>query len=283
MSPITGELIPADQMAEHMRISLIDPKWREQRETMLNKIKESTKGERGGGPRPARGRGRPCCPRSLTFRSVSSAAPSYHSSHSFSTSLLQHPFFTFLHRIPPCCCCCCCRAASDEEINRNLTKLARTRPDIFGSTQEEMSALVGQQIQEDRAKAAAQAAGKAPAAPGAAPPPRQPTVPAAAPVLPPPVIRPPPVLPPPPVPPPPVMRPPLPMPPPPMGVLPPPPMPPPPMAMPLLPPHMPPPLAPGEEPEAKRQRTEGGGAGLVLAPEEAFLQQYPGQGKVSCC
>ncbi len=46
MSPITGELIPTDQMAEHMRISLIDPKWREQRDAMMAKIKESTKGER---------------------------------------------------------------------------------------------------------------------------------------------------------------------------------------------------------------------------------------------
>ncbi len=45
MSPITGELVPIDQMAEHMRISLIDPKWKDQREIMLSKIKETTKGE----------------------------------------------------------------------------------------------------------------------------------------------------------------------------------------------------------------------------------------------
>ena len=35
ISPITGELIPVDQMAEHMRISLIDPKWKLQKEAML--------------------------------------------------------------------------------------------------------------------------------------------------------------------------------------------------------------------------------------------------------
>ena len=43
MSPITGELIPLAQMQEHMRISLIDPKWKEQRDTMLSKIRETTK------------------------------------------------------------------------------------------------------------------------------------------------------------------------------------------------------------------------------------------------
>ena len=42
-SPITGELIEVAQMAEHMRISLIDPKWRVQREAMLAKIRETTK------------------------------------------------------------------------------------------------------------------------------------------------------------------------------------------------------------------------------------------------
>ena len=39
VSPITGELVPLEQMAEHMRVSLIDPKWKEQRETMLAKIR----------------------------------------------------------------------------------------------------------------------------------------------------------------------------------------------------------------------------------------------------
>lgn len=43
VSPITGELVPIEQMAEHMRISLIDPRWREQREAMLSKIKTTTK------------------------------------------------------------------------------------------------------------------------------------------------------------------------------------------------------------------------------------------------
>lgn len=42
-SPLTGELVPVDQMAEHMRVSLIDPKWRTQREAMLSKIRETTK------------------------------------------------------------------------------------------------------------------------------------------------------------------------------------------------------------------------------------------------
>ena len=35
VSPITGELVDVNEMAEHMRISLIDPKWKEQREAML--------------------------------------------------------------------------------------------------------------------------------------------------------------------------------------------------------------------------------------------------------
>ncbi len=39
MSPITGELVAIADMAEHMRISLIDPRWKEQREAMLAKIR----------------------------------------------------------------------------------------------------------------------------------------------------------------------------------------------------------------------------------------------------
>ncbi len=39
MSPITGELVAVADMAEHMRISLIDPRWKEQREAMLSKIR----------------------------------------------------------------------------------------------------------------------------------------------------------------------------------------------------------------------------------------------------
>ena len=32
VSPLTGELIPVSKMAEHMRIGLLDPRWREQKE-----------------------------------------------------------------------------------------------------------------------------------------------------------------------------------------------------------------------------------------------------------
>lgn len=71
VSPITGELIPLAEMAEHMRISLIDPKYKEQKERMLAKIKETT----------------------------------------------------FAH---------------DDEIAKNMVNLARTRPDIFGTTDEEV-------------------------------------------------------------------------------------------------------------------------------------------------
>ena len=80
VSPITGELVPVDQMAEHMRISLIDPKWREQREAMLGKLRGST-------------------------------------------------------------------VASDEEIAKNVISLARTRPDIFGSTDEEVSVAVAAEVE----------------------------------------------------------------------------------------------------------------------------------------
>ena len=41
VSPITGEMIPLDQMAEHMRISLIDPKWKVQKEAMMAKLLEA--------------------------------------------------------------------------------------------------------------------------------------------------------------------------------------------------------------------------------------------------
>ena len=42
VSPFTGELVPVDAMAEHMRVSLLDPKWRSQRETMLAKVRTTT-------------------------------------------------------------------------------------------------------------------------------------------------------------------------------------------------------------------------------------------------
>ena len=95
VSPITGELVPVDQMAEHMRISLIDPKWREQKEIMMGKLRGST-------------------------------------------------------------------VASDEEIAKNVIYLARTRPDIFGSTDEEVSAAVTAEVE---------AKSTAPAEPPAAVPP----------------------------------------------------------------------------------------------------------------
>ena len=43
VSPITGELVPVDDMAEHMRISLLDPKWKEQRDAYLAKQRDTTK------------------------------------------------------------------------------------------------------------------------------------------------------------------------------------------------------------------------------------------------
>ncbi|XP_070565002.1 splicing factor 3A subunit 1-like [Ptychodera flava] len=36
ISPITGEKIPADKMQEHMRIGLLDPRWKEQRDRSLH-------------------------------------------------------------------------------------------------------------------------------------------------------------------------------------------------------------------------------------------------------
>ncbi|KAJ8553754.1 hypothetical protein K7X08_024432 [Anisodus acutangulus] len=42
VSPISDELIPVNEMSEHMRISLIDPKYKEQKERMFAKIRETT-------------------------------------------------------------------------------------------------------------------------------------------------------------------------------------------------------------------------------------------------
>jgi Pre-mRNA splicing factor PRP21 like protein len=39
VSPITGELVPLAEMKEHMRINLLDPKWKDQRDAMLAKIR----------------------------------------------------------------------------------------------------------------------------------------------------------------------------------------------------------------------------------------------------
>lgn len=81
VSPITGELIPISEMSEHMRISLIDPKFKEQKERMFAKIRDTT-------------------------------------------------------------------LAQDDEISRNIVGLARTRPDIFGTTEEEVSNAVKAEMEK---------------------------------------------------------------------------------------------------------------------------------------
>ena len=43
VSPITGELVAVEDMAEHMRVSLIDPRWKEQKEAMMSKLRDSAK------------------------------------------------------------------------------------------------------------------------------------------------------------------------------------------------------------------------------------------------
>ncbi|KAL3654896.1 hypothetical protein CASFOL_000682 [Castilleja foliolosa] len=83
VSPITGELISISEMSEHMRISLIDSKFKEQKDRMFAKIKETT-------------------------------------------------------------------LAADDEISRNIVGLARTRPDIFGTTEEEVSNAVKAEIEKKK-------------------------------------------------------------------------------------------------------------------------------------
>ncbi|KAJ8536347.1 hypothetical protein K7X08_034748 [Anisodus acutangulus] len=83
VSPISGELIPINEMSEHMRISLIDPKYKVQKERMFAKIRETT-------------------------------------------------------------------LAQDDEISRNIVGLARTRPDIFGTTEEEVSNAVKAEIEKKK-------------------------------------------------------------------------------------------------------------------------------------
>lgn len=83
VSPITGELIPISEMSEHMRISLIDPKYKEQKDRMFAKIRETT-------------------------------------------------------------------LAADDEISRNIVGLARLRPDIFGTTEEEVSNAVKAEIEKKK-------------------------------------------------------------------------------------------------------------------------------------
>lgn len=83
VSPITGEMVALDQMAEHMRISLIDPKWKQQREAMLAKLRGSTQ-------------------------------------------------------------------ASHEDVAANVLNLAKNRPDIFGSTDAEVSKAVAAELSQRR-------------------------------------------------------------------------------------------------------------------------------------
>ncbi|KAK3237352.1 hypothetical protein CYMTET_52569 [Cymbomonas tetramitiformis] len=98
VSPITGEQIPVDQMAEHMRISLIDPKYKEQKDAMLAKLRDST-------------------------------------------------------------------VAGDDEITRNIVRLAKTRPDVFGTTEEEVSVAVKQEIEKLKMPAPPPALGMPPPPP----------------------------------------------------------------------------------------------------------------------
>ncbi|CAH2059433.1 unnamed protein product, partial [Thlaspi arvense] len=83
VSPITGELIPVSEMSEHMRISLIDPKFKEQKDRMFAKIREAT-------------------------------------------------------------------LAHDDEIAKNIVGLARLRPDIFGTTEEEVSNAVKAEMEKKK-------------------------------------------------------------------------------------------------------------------------------------
>ncbi|WOH13324.1 hypothetical protein DCAR_0832833 [Daucus carota subsp. sativus] len=84
VSPITGELILINEMSEHMRISLIDPKYKEQKERMFAKIRDST------------------------------------------------------------------TLAQDDDISKNIMGLARTRPDLFGTTEEEVSNAVKAEIEKKK-------------------------------------------------------------------------------------------------------------------------------------
>ena len=85
ISPLTGELVEINAMAEHMRVSLMDPRWRTQRDAMLAKMKGSAK-------------------------------------------------------------------ASDDEISRNLSMLAKNRPDVFGDRDALLAALGEEQKGVDEAQ-----------------------------------------------------------------------------------------------------------------------------------
>ena len=226
VSPITGELIAVDQMAEHMRISLIDPKWKVQKEAMLAKLRDST-------------------------------------------------------------------MANDEEVATNVLMLARTRPDIFGTTDEEVSTAIKESIESKKklgsgAGATTETAGGGglPSAPIPPPPPPARTAvpaPPAAPMMPP-AVPPPPVMAPPP------RRLPVPRssPRPPSRCLrpsqrfdpsaPASPSPPPPVAAPVAPPA-PPPVAPPEdddEPGMKKRKV----GEMELDSEEDFLAANGGSGVI---
>ncbi|ACO67987.1 predicted protein [Micromonas commoda] len=226
VSPITGELIAVDQMAEHMRISLIDPKWKVQKEAMLAKLRDST-------------------------------------------------------------------MANDEEVATNVLMLARTRPDIFGTTDEEVSTAIKESIESKKklgsgAGATTETAGggSLPSAPIPPPPPPARTAVPAPPATPmmPPAVPPPPVM----APPPPTAAgpalksaPAVPMPPPvstlrPLGpgIA----APPPPVAAPVAPPA-PPPVAPPEdddEPGTKKRKV----GEMELDSEEDFLAANGGSGVI---
>ena len=226
VSPITGELIAVDQMAEHMRISLIDPKWKVQKDAMLAKLKDST-------------------------------------------------------------------MANDEEVATNVLMLARTRPDIFGTTDEEVSTAIKESIESKKklgsgAGATTETAGGGglPSAPIPPPPPPARTAvpaPPAAPMMPPAVPPPPVMAPPPPTAAGPALKsaPAVPMPPPvstlrPLGpgIA----APPPPVAAPVAPPA-PPPVAPPEdddEPGTKKRKV----GEMELDSEEDFLAANGGSGVI---
>ena len=226
VSPITGELIAVDQMAEHMRISLIDPKWKVQKDAMLAKLKDST-------------------------------------------------------------------MANDEEVATNVLMLARTRPDIFGTTDEEVSTAIKESIESKKklgsgAGATTETAGGGglPSAPIPPPPPPARTAvpaPPAAPMMPPAVPPPPVMAPPPPTAAGPALKPApaVPMPPPvstlrPLGpgIA----APPPPVTAPVAPPA-PPPVAPPEdddEPGTKKRKV----GEMELDSEEDFLAANGGSGVI---
>lgn len=226
VSPITGELIAVDQMAEHMRISLIDPKWKVQKEAMLAKLRDST-------------------------------------------------------------------MANDEEVATNVLMLARTRPDIFGTTDEEVSTAIKESIESKKklgsgAGATTETAGGGglPSAPIPPPPPPARTAvpaPPAAPMMPPAVPPPPVMAPPPPTAAGPALKsaPAVPMPPPvstlrPLGpgIA----APPPPVAAPVAPPA-PPPVAPPEdddEPGTKKRKV----GEMEVDSEEDFLAANGGSGVI---